>query len=474
MLAIRCESFYCECVRGRIEADYLVVGAGTAGMVFTDRILAHSDATVAIVDRRHAPGGHWQDAYPFVRLHQPANLYGVESVPFGADRRDVSGTNAGMYELAGPSEICAHFEEAMTRVFLPTGRVVYLPECEFVDEGRIVSRLDGRTVPVTVRRRVVDARYLEGRIPATSAPPFAVAEGVRCIPTGGLARLAHPAGHFTVIGAGKTALDTCVWLLERGVDPADLTWIKPREGWWPNRRYLQPHDLVVDQYVANAAQIEAMAQATTIDDLFARLDEQGILLRVDPSVPPTMFHGAIVGEAEIALLRRIEDVVRLGHVRTVERDRIILDDGIIPTTGDTLHLHCAAAGLVRPPLRPIFEPGRITLQPMFWGTVSFQYAMLGVVEAELHDDDQKNELCRPVHLWDRNVDFLIAYAALMANARARGQHPAVSAWSRTSRLYPFAELERYADDPRLPEARERSRAHAAGALSNLPRLIASA
>ncbi|BCW48455.1 hypothetical protein StoSoilB13_07970 [Arthrobacter sp. StoSoilB13] len=95
-------------MRGRIEADYLVVGAGTAGMVFTDRILAHSDATVAIVDRRHAPGGHWQDAYPFVRLHQPANLYGVESVPFGASRRDVSGTNAGMYELAGPErDLCA-------------------------------------------------------------------------------------------------------------------------------------------------------------------------------------------------------------------------------------------------------------------------------------------------------------------------------------------------------------------------------
>jgi hypothetical protein len=111
---------------------------------------------------------------------------------------------------------------------------------------------------------------------------------------------------------------------------------------------------------------------------------------------------------------------------------------------------------------------------MFWGTVSFQYAMLGVVEAELHDDEQKNELCRPLHLWDRNVDFLIAYAALMANSRARGQHPAVSAWSRTSRLYPFAELERYADDPRISEARERSRAHAAGALSNLPRLIALA
>ena len=38
-----------------LEVDYLVVGAGAAGMAFTDEILTHSDATVALVDRRHAP-----------------------------------------------------------------------------------------------------------------------------------------------------------------------------------------------------------------------------------------------------------------------------------------------------------------------------------------------------------------------------------------------------------------------------------
>lgn len=55
-----------------LEADYLVVGAGAMGMAFTDTLVTESDAQVVIVDRGHAPGGHWNRAYPFVRLHQPS------------------------------------------------------------------------------------------------------------------------------------------------------------------------------------------------------------------------------------------------------------------------------------------------------------------------------------------------------------------------------------------------------------------
>ena len=90
-----------------LETDYLVIGAGAAGMAFTDSLLDHSDATVTIVDRNHAPGGHWQDAYPFVRLHQPSAFYGVSSVPLGQDSVDEFGTNAGYYELANADEIRA-------------------------------------------------------------------------------------------------------------------------------------------------------------------------------------------------------------------------------------------------------------------------------------------------------------------------------------------------------------------------------
>ncbi len=78
-----------------LTTDYLVVGAGAAAMAFTDTLLGHSDATVTIVDRRHTPGGHWVDAYPYVRLHQPSTFYGVSSAPLGQDAVDVTGTNAG-------------------------------------------------------------------------------------------------------------------------------------------------------------------------------------------------------------------------------------------------------------------------------------------------------------------------------------------------------------------------------------------
>ena len=65
------------------EVDYLVVGAGAMGMAFTDTILHESDATIALVDRLDRPGGHWNHAYPFVRLHQPSAYYGVNSRPLG-------------------------------------------------------------------------------------------------------------------------------------------------------------------------------------------------------------------------------------------------------------------------------------------------------------------------------------------------------------------------------------------------------
>ena len=86
---------------GRIETDHLVVGAGTAGLAFADALIADSDADVVLVDRRHQPGGHWNDAYPFVCLHQPSAFYGVNSRMLGGDSIDQAGPNAGMYERAG-------------------------------------------------------------------------------------------------------------------------------------------------------------------------------------------------------------------------------------------------------------------------------------------------------------------------------------------------------------------------------------
>lgn len=88
--------------------DYLVVGAGALGMAFVDALLDRTDAHVVMVDRRPGPGGHWLDAYPFVRLHQPSRYYGVDSAPLGSDRIDADGPEAGFWERASGAEICAY------------------------------------------------------------------------------------------------------------------------------------------------------------------------------------------------------------------------------------------------------------------------------------------------------------------------------------------------------------------------------
>lgn len=63
-----------------LEADYLVIGSGAAGMAFADSLITETDDQIVMVDRRVAPGGHRNDAYAFVRLHQPSVYYGVNSI----------------------------------------------------------------------------------------------------------------------------------------------------------------------------------------------------------------------------------------------------------------------------------------------------------------------------------------------------------------------------------------------------------
>lgn len=463
-----------DVTQNELETDYLVVGAGAGGMAFTDALLAHSDATVAIVDRRHAPGGHWVDAYPFVRLHQPAAFYGVASVPLGVDEVESHGTNAGFYDLSSADELRAYFARVMTRHFLPTGRVRFFPSSSYVGEGdahRFVSQLGGGVTEVRVKRKVVDTTYLEGEIPATSPPPFEVDEGVRCIPAGDVVRLKAAPERFVIVGAGKTALDTCVWLLEHGVAPSRIRWIRPRESWWLNRKFQQPHALLPDLYRGAALQLAAIAEATSAPDLFARLEREELVFRIDPRSEPTMFHGALVSDAELALLRRVEDVVRMGRVRKIRRDAIVLDGGEVPTHERTVHIHCASRGLARPPLRPIFEEGRVTLQPFLWSFACFQFASLGAVEAMIASDEEKNRLCPPIAYWDTERDYMLAFAASMHHERARLAYPTLAQWAKSTRLNPIGNLALHKDDARVVEARDCIKRVAGNAVSNLSKLL---
>src|SRR6187397_2503055 len=119
----------------QLETDYLVVGAGAMGMAFTDALIDHADVHVTLVDRRHAAGGHWLDAYPFVQLHQASLFYGVASTVLGRGAVQVRGPEAGLHERARQSEILAYYDDILYRRFVASGRVTFLPASEHHTDG---------------------------------------------------------------------------------------------------------------------------------------------------------------------------------------------------------------------------------------------------------------------------------------------------------------------------------------------------
>lgn len=370
-----------------MKTDYLVIGCGASSMAFVDVMLAESDATFAIVDRRDAPGGHWNDAYPFVRLHQPSAFYGVASRPLGRDRIDETGPNAGFRELASGTEVLAYFHSVMDETFLPTGRVDWRPMTEWRDEdGVIVDLMSGEETRIEIGRAVVDGRRIGTEIPLTYERPYEVAEGVACIPPNDLPRRAAGFSSFVVIGAGKTAMDVALWLLSRGVDPDDIFWVRPRDAWMINRRSAQPGiDFFHDMIGGAARQNEILAGSRSLEEMELKLEEAGLWLRIDPERRPEMMHSAVCSEGEIAALRRIRNVIRLGHVRRVEPGRLAFEEGEAAIPEGALVVDCAASAAKRPEddHLQVFSPGRIDLEMIRPFQPTFSAALIGHLEATI-------------------------------------------------------------------------------------------
>ena len=197
------------------------------GMAFTDALIDHADVDVVMVDRRHGVGGHWLDAYPFVRLHQASAFYGVASTLLGDGRIQQDGPEAGLHERATAPEVCAYYARVLRERMPGSGRVSFFPNCDYVDEGQFVSRLSAKRYEVRVKRRIVDAHYLSPRIPANTPAPFGVADGVRVVAANDLVKLAGAPSQYVIAGSGKTATDACIWLLDNGVDPSAICWVRP-------------------------------------------------------------------------------------------------------------------------------------------------------------------------------------------------------------------------------------------------------
>ena len=466
-----------------METDYLIVGSGAVGMAFADTLLDESDAHITIVDRRAKPGGHWNDAYSFVTLHQPSAYYGVNSTELGSARKASAGPNQGLYELAGGAEVNTYFDQLMQHKFLPSGRVSYHPMSNYLGEGRIGQILSGVKTQVSVRRRTVFAQLMGPRIPATHTPKFTLAEGVRLVTPNALPQLwfrrkpdAAPL-RFCVIGAGKTAMDAAVWLLRNGVAPDAVHWVVPRDSWLQNRLQTQPGEEFFDASIGGEAdKLAAFAEGTSVDDVFLRLEAAGQMLRIDPQHKPTMFHFATISTGEVELLRTIRQVIRMGHVQAIEREALVLDQGRVSMAPDTLYVDCTASAIGHEDSVPVFQGDRILVQLVHAPLVVLSAAITAWVEVHGKDDAARNLLCTPLPFPHQLPEFARTMQMSLTNQGRWAQDKALRQWMYRSRLDPFGRLVAEVDrsNPHKMAVIERLRANWMPAMANLTRLMALA
>ena len=475
-----------------IETDYLVIGSGAVGMAFADTLLHETEGTdthITLVDRHAKPGGHWNDAYPFVTLHQPSAFYGVNSMALGANRKDTAGANQGMYELASGPEISGYYDKVMNQKLLPSGRVSYFPMSNYLrcDDTTGVhtfeSILSGEQTQVTVRKKLVDANYFSPTVPSTHTPKFKVAEGVRLVAPNALTQLwqtkntADRPTKFCIIGAGKTAMDAGIWLLNHGAAPDSISWVMPRDSWLVNRLSTQPGEEFFHQSIGGqAAQMACFANASSVDDLFLRLEASDQMLRIYPEYTPTMFHFATVSKGEIAILQRIKNVIRMGRVQALEPANMVLDKGNMAMEAGTLYIDCTASAVEKWQIQPIYQPSKIVLQVIRAPLPTFSAAVIAYIETHFESDEAKNKLCASVPFPRTLADYPRTMMVTMMNQMQWSQDKTLRNWMRETRLDGFGKLMTGIDPSDTDKLAVIAdlRAQAAAAAANLPRLMAMA
>jgi NAD(P)-binding Rossmann-like domain len=430
--------------------DYLIVGAGAVGLAFADTLLDEDpDCHITFVDKHAKPGGHWNDAYSFVALHQPSAFYGVNSMAFPGEQIDTHGPNQGLYALASGTEVSAYFEKVMNLRLLPSGRVAYHRLSEFrgrneAGTATIAGVLSGAETTIAVRRKLVDATFYQTSVPSTHKRAFAVDEGVRVVAPGALPELwkspATMPEHFVILGGGKTAMDAGVWLMEAGVAPDRIHWVRPRDSWLNNRKFIQPGEDFIEATIQNQiAHLEAIRQSETGEEVFEHLERGGHMLRIDPEVTPEMYHYAVISEGEIALLRQIKQVIRKGRVTRIAQGALHFGEAVHEVPQNALFIDCTARAVpfsAADNAGPQFRGDTIVLQPVHVPLVTFSAALTAFLEVHYPDDATRNQLARTGELTDTPATFPYAFMMNLMNRGTWSQTPEIAAWLATSRLDP--------------------------------------
>merc|ERR1711959_26066 len=392
-----------------LDCDYLVIGAGAASLAFLDTLLTElPNAEVVLVDKHDAPGGHWNDAYDFVRLHQPSVIYGISSSQLEGNWLWglLTKFTLPFHHRAGKQEILSYYATAV-QTWVDQGKVKYYPSCvfDFAHAKKHPSglqrftSLDGtEEYSVTVRTKVVDGTEGEPLIPSKHPIPFPVDKDIEVLTPNNLPKLKRPhelgSRTYLVCGCGKTGMDTCVYLQEEmGVDPKDITWVVSQEPYMINRGSL------ISPFSYNTKVLEASGdRAAALQSMEKKGELLTLFEKKAGSAPPTVFRFPIISQEELTVLRKITRVIKRGRVVGIkkESDGISLhfkDGGEAATIqGDVSVVHCCAPGPFNGkgdeggPGKVFVSPRFLRLSMMLGPPICMSLTMLAMLEVSKDKD----------------------------------------------------------------------------------------
>jgi hypothetical protein len=406
-------------VRDLGVVDYLVVGAGAMGMAFVDTLMSlQPSATVMLIDSHTAPGGHWNDAYDYVKLHQPSIAYGVNSMQLEGNwaKLLLAGKLPWNHHASKP-ELLTYYRSVVDS-WSQKGHLLYMPSTRYdftqnpttQDMVTFKSINDNNdelnnstTYQVKVNVKVVDAVQGECKVPKTTPPQFTYDSTIQVITPNDLLEQkpvkktgwlftkpsAIPTTKYVVVGCGKTGMDAIIYLQTTlHVLPSDITWIIPHDVWMINLERSSPsayHQALLNQIGNHEAAMD-------------ELEKNNFIYRLDPTVRPTSeYKFPTISGSELKTLRTVENKIRHGRVKHIQADDNIpvlhfidgtelkLNNSLVEST---VFIHCSAPGPFtnitrgeeeRLPMR-LFDGKTITLFPLFAPPITFSGAVIAKLE----------------------------------------------------------------------------------------------
>mmetsp|Transcript_7144 Transcript_7144/g.14599 ORF Transcript_7144/g.14599 Transcript_7144/m.14599 type:complete len:519 (+) Transcript_7144:395-1951(+) len=389
-----------------LECDYLVVGAGAAPMAFIDTLLKDlPESKVVLVDKKASPGGHWVDAYGYVRLHQPSIVYGIESKQLEGNWLSLllKKWTLPWNHRADKQEILTYFDD-FVKEKIDLKQIDYYPNCvydfdkeESTDGNKIhnFSSVDGSvSYKVKVSKKLIDATKGENIIPHDSPLQFPVDEGVRVMTPNQIfdafqgktdKKSLTRKTKYVVLGAGKTGMD-CIIYLQRTmkVDPDDIAWVISKDVWMMdldgggNPLYF-PRAL--------------MKNDNDLDKTSLYMEKIGQFVRLDKNVQPSRFRFPTIPRNELKLLRKVKTLIRRGRataIRCKYGSNVAIEFGdehspwdVFAPIDECVFVHATSPGPFNgvDPDIPIFDsPDKMTLNLLCAPPVSFSMSALALIE----------------------------------------------------------------------------------------------